>query len=126
MEWLILSLVFIAFIVLTAIKGYRRASQIHVLIHQGQLAQGRIVAIRRFGTAAGHRWMLVYEYDVDGQQRKQRSFVSREEAQRMREADSIALRYLPASPAVAAPMFVIEKSPEWRHGSPIPPGRGRA
>jgi hypothetical protein len=111
-DWWVIPSLFVAAFGLVIWRGYRRAKQIHELKAHGQQTHGTIVARRKFNTRSGTRWMIVYEYNVDGRIRKHRSNVSREEWQSLAEGQLIALRYLPHRPSVVAPEAGIEKANE--------------
>jgi hypothetical protein len=110
MDWWVVPLLFVGGLGFVVWRGYTRAREIHELKIHGQPTHGTIVARNKFNTKPGSRWVIVYEYNVDGQVRKHRSHVSREEFESFKEGQLIALRYLPHRPTVVAPEIVIAKS----------------
>ena len=110
MDWWVVPSLFVAGLAVVLWRGYRRAQQIHELKIHGQQTHGTVVARRKFSTRSGTRWVIVYEYNVDGQVRKHRSSLSRQEWDSFAEGQLIALRYLPHRPSVVAPEIVIAKA----------------
>ena len=109
MDWWFVPLLFAGVFGVMVWRTYRRAQQIRELKVHGQPTHGTIVARHKFNTRTGLRWVIVYEYDVDGRTRKYRSHVSREEYESFKEGQLIALRYLPHRPSVVAPEIAINK-----------------
>jgi hypothetical protein len=110
MEWWVFPLMLAGVLGIVAWRGYNRAREIHELKAHGQPTHGTIVARHKFNTKSGSRWVITYEYNVDGRPRKHRSHLSRQEFDTFTEGQLIALRYLPHRPTVVAPEIVIAKS----------------
>ena len=109
MDWWVVPLLFVAGLGIVMVRGYQRAREIQELKVHGQPTHGTIVAKRRFSAKSGTRWVIVYEYNVDGRVRKHRSHVSRQDFDSLAEGQLIALRYLPHRPSVVAPELVMAK-----------------
>lgn len=89
---------------------YQRAKHIHQLLSEGVPAQGTLSSKRRIAQKGRSRFILSYEYEADGRQRKGRSVVSREVFEAHTEGQTLAVRYLSGKPNVSAPELVLEKA----------------
>lgn len=109
MEWLLLSLVFIAFVILTALRGSRRTSDVRVLLREGAPVRGVLLSKQSLsGGSPASRWLLVYEYTVEGRKRTGRSLVSDDQARALAVGQPLDLRFLPSNPRIVAPAFLVE------------------
>lgn len=109
MEWLLLSLVFIAFVILTALRGSRKTSDVRGLLREGASVQGVVLSKQSLsGGSPTSRWLLVYEYTVEGRKRTGRSLVSDAQARSVAVGQPIALKYLPSNPRISAPELLID------------------
>jgi len=110
MEILLFIAVFGGLLALVLFSMYQRARQVHALVTEGIPIQGNVTNRRRFTQKGRMRFVLSYEYQPDGQTRRGRSVVSREQFEAHGEGDMLPLRYLASKPSVSAPEFVLDQA----------------
>ncbi len=110
MEILLFIAVFGGLVAVVGFSLYQRAKQVHALMNEGIPIQGTVTRLRRFTQKGRARFALHYEYSPDGQPRKGRAYVSREQFEAHSEGQLLALRYLAGKPSVSAPEFVLDRA----------------
>ena len=110
MEVLLFLAIFGGLLALVIFSLYQRARQVHALLNEGIPVQGTVTRLRRFSQKGRARFAVHYQYSPDGQLRKGRSFVPKEQFEALTEGQLLALRYLADKPSVSAPEFVLERA----------------
>ena len=110
MEILLFIAIFGGLVALVLFSLYQRAKQVHALVNEGIPIQGSVTSKRRFMQKGRLRFVLAYEYQPDGQTRRGRSVVSREQFELHGEGQALPLRYLADKPSVSAPEFVLDQA----------------
>jgi hypothetical protein len=96
---------FAAAIACIAYRGVRRRLQARQLAERGRTVAGRIVSLSAAKMKSVTRYMVAYEYEVEGRVYKGMSRLTRTQHDRLSQGGPIALVYLPDRPEVALPEF---------------------
>lgn len=101
--------------IIAAIAAFliRRGLQMHRLCAKGVAVTGQVIGKRsvRGGATISRRQKLVYRYrDAAGASHEHTSVVPWEVYERYDDGDAIEVVYLPASPAVSAPRYLVDQS----------------